>query len=254
MSLIHPNVISIAGFDPSGGAGILADIKTFESNLAYGFGICSAITLQNDIDFIDLKWIDTKTIINQINILHNRFDFEFVKIGLIENIDVLETVINKLLSFNKDTKIIWDPILKASAGFIFHKNLSENKLLDLLRKIYLITPNFDEAKEIFCDTEPKQITELIKAENICSILVKGGHNKDNTANDILYEKDEITVFKGKQLNKNNKHGTGCVLSSAITANLANGYNLKGACKNAKKYVRNFMLSNNTYLGYHIKHP
>jgi len=126
-------------------------------------------------------------------------------------------------------------------------------LFDLLRKIYLITPNFDEAKEIFGNTESSKITRLIKTENICSVLVKGGHNKDNTVDDILHKKDEITVFKGKKLNKNNKHGTGCVLSSAITANLANNYNLKESCEKAKKYVLNFMLSNNTYLGYHIKH-
>src|ERR1700757_2780075 len=116
-------VLSIAGFDPSGGAGILADIKTFEGNKVYGLGVISANTFQNDKEFKKVDWIPVEKIIEQIDILKTRFEFEYVKIGLIENLEVLNVIISHLTSHIPHLNIIWDPILKASAGYEFHKEV-----------------------------------------------------------------------------------------------------------------------------------
>lgn len=250
MPTVRPYVMSIAGFDPSGGAGLLADIKTFEQNNAYGFGICSALTFQNDIDFVDVKWIEPQVILTQINVIRKRFNINWIKIGLIENLDVLEIIISNILSFNPDAKIVWDPIMKASAGFIFHETFSKKQLLNILKKIYLLTPNLDEAEKIFSEIKSDKLSQFILTNEVCSILVKGGHSKADP-DDVLYTKDDKTVFNGKRF-ENIKHGSGCVLSSAITANLANGLDLKKACEKAKKYVNEFLMSNNTSLGHHVK--
>ena len=114
------SVLSIAGFDPSGGAGILADIKTFEQQQVNGMGIITAITFQNDIEFVNLKWINIEDIIQQILTLKKRFDFEYIKIGLIKDLDTISEIIQ--LFKNDEIKIIWDPIVKATAGFEFHQS------------------------------------------------------------------------------------------------------------------------------------
>ena len=120
MSTKKPYVLSIAGFDPSAGAGVLADIKTFESNGVYGFGVASALTWQNDIEFEKVEWIDYYKIIQQISVLLRRFDIQYVKIGLIESLHVLNELTRFLKERIKNPVIIYDPILKASAGFVFH--------------------------------------------------------------------------------------------------------------------------------------
>ena len=114
----RPTVLSIAGFDPSGGAGILADIKTFEFCDSYGMGVVSSITYQNDIAFEGVEWLNSEQIMNQFKVLKKRFDFEYIKIGLIESLEVLNQLIDKLIKESPSVKIIWDPILRASATFL----------------------------------------------------------------------------------------------------------------------------------------
>src|ERR1700741_5107534 len=138
MQSIGPYCLSIAGFDPSAGAGILADIKTFEANGVYGFGVCSALTFQNDKEFDGVQWISPKQIIAQITPLQRRFNIEYVKVGLIESLDTLSVLISALKT--QHSKLIWDPILNASAGFTFHNNIGRTQLIDVLESIYLITP------------------------------------------------------------------------------------------------------------------
>jgi len=112
--------LSIAGFDPSAGAGVLADIKTFEANGVYGFGVVTALTYQNDIEFDKVEWMDVEKIEEQVAVLLRRFKMRHVKIGLIENIEVLDRLVQFLKTSISDPVIIYDPIIKASAGFTFH--------------------------------------------------------------------------------------------------------------------------------------
>ncbi len=245
----RPNILSIAGFDPSGGAGLLADIKTFEANKVSGFGVVSALTFQNDLDFEKVEWIPLEKIIEQISVLQKRFQFEYIKIGLIENLDVLHQLILHLNSNISNPKIIWDPILKASAGFTFHNKIERLKLEEICKNIFLITPNFDEIKKLTDEEDEKKAAKDLS--KFCHVFLKGGHNENDLGRDFLFTTDgKDFSFRAKQKIEFGKHGSGCVLSSAITANLAKEFKLHRACLRAKQYTAEFLNSNKYLLGYH----
>ncbi|MFI5141531.1 MAG: hydroxymethylpyrimidine/phosphomethylpyrimidine kinase, partial [Bacteroidia bacterium] len=237
-------VLSIAGFDPSGGAGVLADVKTFESNKVYGLGVISANTFQNDTEFKNVDWISAEKIIEQISILQKRFEFEFVKIGLIENLETLDKIVSYLISKNANTKIIWDPILKASAGFEFHKQVDNVLLEKICKQLFVITPNVPEALSL---GSSKNATENAKhLSKYCHVFLKGGHAEKKVGYDTLYLKEgKQFSFRPKTKNIFPKHGSGCVLSSALTANLAKGEDLQRACLKAKQYTERILSSNKT---------
>ena len=240
----HNAILSIAGYDPSGGAGVLADCKTFEQIGEYGCAISTAITYQNDVDFGGLNWLSFEEIEKQFQSLEKRFEFRFVKIGLIENLNTLSRCISMLRTYDPNIKIIWDPILKASAGFQFHANMNEAFARQILNEIYLITPNIEEAKEL----------NLVSGNTHGNILFKGGHDAGNESIDTLYENGEKTEFKETRLNGYSKHGSGCVLSAAITAYLNKSYSLKDACKEAKQYTLSFLKSSPGRIGFHFLIP
>ncbi|HEY5511810.1 MAG TPA: hydroxymethylpyrimidine/phosphomethylpyrimidine kinase [Prolixibacteraceae bacterium] len=248
MAGINNCVVSIAGFDPSGGAGILADIKTFEANRVLGMGVLSALTFQNDILFEGLTWIEADEILKQISVLKKRFEFSVAKIGLIKNIEVLETVISDLKQSLPGCQIIWDPIVKASAGFQFHKHFEREQLFAVLENCFLITPNTEEVTFLAGIDNPVEAAQLLAKH--CSVLLKGGHSKEEPGVDYLVRQNQIEkIFPtGKVVFP--KHGSGCVLSAAIASNLAKGNDLITACLNAKIYVEQFLSSNKTLLGTH----
>ncbi|MCK5741721.1 MAG: hydroxymethylpyrimidine/phosphomethylpyrimidine kinase [Chlorobi bacterium] len=249
---MRPFVLSIAGFDPSSGAGITADIKTFENLEVYGLGVCSAITIQNDSEFTESNWTDYDVIYKQIDVLLKKYKVDYVKIGLIENLDILDKLITEILRRKPGMKIIWDPILKASSGFDFHDILSEDLLVNILINIYLITPNLQEYEKLFTgiDKNSDDLITMIAEADLCNVLLKGGHSGTAGSDDVLFEKTGRTVFKADRIAGIEKHGTGCVLSSAITALLAKKQDLKTACQDGKEYITEFIKSNQTALGYH----
>lgn len=249
MSKERPCVLSIAGFDPSGGAGILADIKTFEQYKIIGMGVTTCLTFQNDTEFDGIKWIETDEIIKQLEVLSRKFKFGFVKIGMIKDLDTLSLLISQLHTSHSQLKIIWDPILKASAGFEIHKTIDKGKVIDICKNIFLITPNTDEIKMLTGENdEMKEAKEISK---YCNVFLKGGHSKEKPGKDYLFTIDgKIFPFRPKKISEYPKHGSGCILSSAITANLANGNSLQRSCLKAKDYVIKFLMSNKTLLGYH----
>jgi hydroxymethylpyrimidine/phosphomethylpyrimidine kinase len=241
--------LSIAGFDPSAGAGILADIKTFEFHKVEACGVCTAITFQNDIEFENAQWLSIDSIINQLKILNKRFHFPYIKIGLVENILVLEDLIDYLKNKNPAVKIIWDPILKSSSGFVFHKTINAQKFEKILKNIYLITPNYHEITKLRLGNNPHESAKELN--RFCNVLLKGGHSPDKElATDILFTDSREIPFPAKKLSHSEKHGSGCVLSSSITANLSKGLNLEDACREAKKYTLNFLKSDEGLLGKH----
>ena len=260
----RPNVLSIAGFDPSGGAGLLADIKTFEANKVYGFGVVSALTIQNDSEFEKVEWIPLEKIMEQILVLQKRFQFEYIKIGLIENLEVLNQLILHLKSNISNPKIIWDPILKATAGKEFHNKINKILLEEICKNIFLITPNMEEIRMLMNENEElKAAKDLSK---FCNVFLKGGHKplsnspqkgESDLGRDYLFLSPPLGggregqfSFRAKQKVEIGKHGSGCVLSSAITANLAKEFKLHRACLRAKQYTAEFLNSNKNLLGYH----
>ena len=242
-----PYVISIAGFDPSAGAGVLADIKCFEQHQVYGFGICSALTVQTDASFVSCQWMDAVEIIAQIAPLIDKFRVVCCKIGLIKNVSVLLKVVSFIKSKNQSIKIILDPVLSSSTGYTFHE-WSIAGLKAVLQQLALITPNYLEMEKLGNGLDPDQTARLYSV--YCPVLLKGGHNDRSPGMDILYMPGNVTEFESKVKHVCQKHGSGCVLSAAIAANLALGFLLEEACLRAKDYTADFLNSNSGLLGYH----
>lgn len=248
MKPLRPYILSIAGFDPSGGAGVLADIKTAEAHGVYGLGVVSALTVQNDREFESVRWVEWNEIKAQTEILLKRFPVRHVKIGLIRDMETFSRVVDLLRHHVPDIHITWDPILKATAGYEFHAVVDEKELTGLLRKINLVTPNADEAVKLSSGNDAMAGSAALA--KYCDLFLKGGHLSDKRGRDYLFTGTKSFSFRPGKISDTTKHGSGCVLSSAIAANLANGYSLPRACLKAKDYITEFMLSNKTLLGYH----
>lgn len=246
----RPNILTIAGFDPTNGAGLTADVKTFEALKCYGLSVCTANTVQDDKAFFACHWVPTSIILNQIDVLFNRFEINFVKIGIVENWDILEIIINKLHSLNPEIKIILDPILKSSSNFDFHSNHSE-KLDIILSKIYLLTPNYEEIQQLYPE---KDISETIAhIQSKTNLFLKGGHHPEKLGQDALHLKNKKHfILNTRSKNCTEKHGSGCVLSSAITSYLALEFPILKACLKGKQYTEKFLSSNTCLLGFHSK--
>lgn len=248
MQATRPYVLTIAGFDPSGGAGVLADCKTFEQQAVYGFGVCTAWTVQTDDSFLNLHWLSTEQIIEQLQPLMNKFNIAACKIGIIESPETLLEVIGFLKESIPSIQIVWDPVLKASAGYDFHSVETFHNLDAIMAAVTLITPNYNELQQLQSITGEALIKE--NRARYCSVLLKGGHRPDAMGIDTLYEPAGQTNLEAGVEKVFPKHGSGCVLSAAITARLALGQTLQEACRGAKQYVESFLNSNQSLLGYH----
>lgn len=244
----RPYILSIAGFDPSGGAGILADVKTFESLKCYGLAVNTANTIQNDKEFKSCNWLSWENIKGQLDILLDRFPIQFVKIGIVENWVTLEKIVDHLHAKIDDVKIILDPVLKSSSNYEFHSPEIE-KLETLLSKIFMLTPNSLELKKLYPNITKEEACEQIS--NNCHLYLKGGHRENNPGKDELFSRDtKHYALNPKMKGISEKHGSGCVLSSAIAAHIALGFPLLKACFRAKRYTEKFLSSNPSLLGFH----
>jgi len=243
----RPYVLTIAGFDPSSGAGVTSDIKTFEQHEVYGLSVVTAVTYQNESQFIGVKWLTFNEIESQLMALKH-YKPQVIKIGLIESATVLSEVLDWIKRNWPETYIIWDPILKASAGFPFHKELHKEIKALVSKRLDLLTPNLPEYTQLF----GKEKAQVVADELHCSILVKGGHTTLNEVCDNLYtpHKTVFSVKSQKVEGDLQKHGTGCILSSVIAAELAKAANLESACSKAHYYVKKMIGSNPTLLAYH----
>jgi hydroxymethylpyrimidine/phosphomethylpyrimidine kinase len=234
-------ILTIAGFDPSAGAGILADIKAFEHRKVYGQAVCTALTIQNEEHFEKPNWLSWENIKSQLYILSRVRNFCHIKIGLVENPQTLEKILKWLRKKYPKSFILWDPILKASAGFELHKQnaVSWQKLFSYVN---LITPNLPEA-EFLC---------ISKGSLKTSVLVKGGHSSNTKeSNDLLFLPYSPTPIKfiGKRIKNVELHGSGCTLSALVLANLALSNNLETAIRKAKKDMQQFFTNRNGKLGF-----
>ncbi|MDT0685944.1 hydroxymethylpyrimidine/phosphomethylpyrimidine kinase [Autumnicola psychrophila] len=243
-------VLSIAGFDPSGGAGLLADIKTFENLGGYGLAVNTANTIQNDEKFESCHWTAEAIILQQLELLLESFPVEVVKIGIIENLQVLNNLIDRLFEKNSSIRIIWDPVLKSSSGFSFQDPQEFQQDLDsILDKIFLVTPNYDEMQIFYSELTMEETIRKISSKT--NLYLKGGHRMANIGLDELFTIDGTCIsFNPGRTDCSEKHGSGCVLSSALAAHLALGNSLPKAARKAKDYVEKLLASNQSLLGYH----
>ena len=169
----RPNALCIAAHDPSAGAGLLADIKTLESHDVYGCGITTGITFQNDIMFQGVEWMQYSNINSQLLMVSERFDFEYAKIGMIKDLDMLDHIIALLYDTFPVIKIIWDPVMSTSSGFQIHFSFPFEKIIELARDLYLMTPNMEEIKMIFPELSEENGAKLLAKKT--NVLLKGGH-------------------------------------------------------------------------------
>ncbi len=245
---MRPYALTIAGFDPSAGAGVLADVKTLEASGVYGLAACTALTVQNDVAFERVNWVPLADIQDQVRLLLARFRVDFIKIGLIESLSVLRELVSWLKAQNPAVQLIWDPVLRATAGYEFHARPDANLLQVICRELALITPNQPEALRLLPAASPAAAAKALAAW--CPVLLKGGHAAGPEATDLLLLGGERHALRRPRLPHGEKHGSGCVLSAAVLAQLALGAALTEACRAGKAYTATFLASNDTLLGYH----
>ncbi len=235
--------MSIAGFDPSGGAGTLADIKTMEQLKAYGFAAITANTFQTDNEVRRVDWLSLENILEQINLIISKFKIKYFKIGIVKDAEMLSAIKVFILSKEPKAHITWDPVLVASAGHSFFEGALDRKAL--LVGISLITPNKDEFETIFGDEKA-----ALEVSAFCSVYLKGGHDEEQPGKDVLFHKGSRSSFRSKGERAWAKHGSGCILASALTAYLAHGLSHHQAILKSKRYIEACLASNQTLLAYH----
>jgi len=250
MDYNRPVILSIAVFDPSGGAGVLADVKTFEQHRCLGFAVVTALTVQTEDAFYKTVWQPLQMVIDQCEPLFDYYKIDVVKIDIIENLDTLLNLVNWIKSKNSNIKIIWDTVLAASAGGSFIAYIDNDILTQILKRVYLITPNSIEVCLLTGHNDAKQSALTLAAQ--CSVYLKGGHSVEEKGVDFLYEGGKIAPYLPSEINLTKKHGSGCILSSAIAANLALGIHLEEACRLAKNYIEKVLKSNENLLAYHVQ--
>lgn len=246
---LRPYVLSIAGFDPSGGAGLVADAKAFEAQGVYGLTVATAITVQHESVFRKVEWLDKELIKEQVKLLLEQYPIHYCKIGLIEHWEVLQELVDLLRASNPSIYIVVDPIFRASAGFDFGHATSLEDLMAWLPRIDLLTPNAQELAKI----NPSQKDLSVTAQQLAkrtTVLYKGGHNVEQKGVDVLFYSGKQWVLPPPFLSAHEKHGSGCVLSASIVGQLAKGLPIWEACQVAKNYTTQFLTSNPSLLGYH----
>lgn len=246
----RPIVMGLAGLDPCGGAGLFADIKTFEQHKVYGLGITTAQTLQTEDAFFSIRWESDESILEAISKMLANYNVQAVKIGIVQNIQSLHWIVSSIYAFNKNIPIIVDPVIRSTSEFNFWQEGFDSALLyQVLQMTELITPNYKEVMQLVPAADEKETAG--KLSYYCNVLLKGGHNQKEPGVDYLYTQTGIHKLEPSTATIFPKHGSGCVLSSSIAANMALGHGLATACRKAKLYTENFLLSNQSLLGFHV---
>ena len=226
-------VMSIAGIDPSGGAGVFADLKTFQAIGVYGTGIVTALTAQNPYKFFSTLPVSEDYIEEQMDAVLDAYEVEFIKTGMLYSPEIIKLVSKKIKEY--DLKAVVDPVMVAtSGGDLTREDLADAMNRYLLPQAILTTPNVSEAEKL-TNLEIKTGEDAIKASQkiICDNIITGGHL--DGINTITIN-GKVTIKKQELIKTDNLHGTGCNLSSAIVAYLAKNNDLTTSILNALDYV------------------
>jgi hydroxymethylpyrimidine/phosphomethylpyrimidine kinase len=239
-----PNLLSIAGFDPSGGAGIAADLKTFAALGCNGMAVVTALTAQNTQGVRELHVPSADFAAAQIDAIFADIDVAAVKIGMLACGAIVEEVAERL-AFYKPRFIVLDPVLTATSGDSLATSDTATAIMrHLLPLATLITPNIPEAERLLgcavaTDLEGmRRAAKLFYTRGAKAVLIKGGHVGGATSDDLLSSNGSYRLFSAPRAATRNTHGTGCTLSSAIAAYLAHGHELGDAIAAAKTYLSN----------------
>lgn len=234
------HVLTIAGSDTCGGAGIQADLKAMSALGVYGMSVITAVTAQNTNGVFGVQEISKEIIEKQIEVIFEDIRVDAVKIGMLSSIEIIESI-TKMLKKYDVKNIVIDPVMVSKSKY----KLLKDEAIEALKKFValgtLVTPNIPEA-EILANMEIKNEEEMVaaakKIQNLGAknVLVKGGHREDNCTDILLLENGEIIKFPGVRIDTINTHGTGCTLSSSIASLIAKGNSVEEAVRQGKDYI------------------
>lgn len=232
--------LTIAGSDSSGGAGIQADIKTMTANGVYATSAITALTAQNTTGVYGILESTPEFLANQLDCIFTDIFPDAVKTGMVSSTALIAVIADKLRQYGA-RNIVVDPVMVATSGA---RLISEEAVDALKEKLLplatLLTPNIPEAEVLSGMTisDPagmERAARAISEQYGCAVLCKGGHQVSD-ADDLLWREGAGVWFRGRRIQNNNTHGTGCTLSSAIASNLAKGYDLDQSVRRAKDYI------------------
>lgn len=234
------HLLTIAGSDSSGGAGIQADLKTFAAHGTFGMSVITAVTAQNTCGVTMVQDITPEVVEAQIAAVFDDIRVDAVKIGMLSRPETIRAIAASLRKYQPKI-IVLDPVMISKSGFPLLQPEACATLIDeLLPLATLVTPNLPEAEaisrmQVTKKEEMRPVAEKIIALGAKAVLVKGGHLSD-TADDLLFDGQQEKWFAGERIATKNTHGTGCTLSSSLVANLAKGLSLAEAVQASKDYV------------------
>lgn len=235
--------LSIAGFDGSGGAGIQADLKTFSALGCYGMTVLTALPVQNTCGVRNCYSIPLQAVEDQLYAIFDDIRPDSIKIGMLFNSEIIELVSNFLKKNALDIPIVVDPVTVAKSGDpLLLPEAVDTLIAKLMPLATLITPNLPEAETFTGINAQSEEDMLVVSQKLLDfgpqyVLLKGGHLSSDTSNDLLLSKNgEQHWFESPRINSKNTHGTGCTLSAAITACLAQKIEMPKACSIAKNYL------------------
>ncbi|MFN0123992.1 MAG: bifunctional hydroxymethylpyrimidine kinase/phosphomethylpyrimidine kinase [Blastocatellia bacterium] len=243
-------VLTIAGFDPSGGAGVLADIKAFAAHGCFGVAAITSLTAQNTTAVLGAYHQPPDIVRAQLEPLISDFQIAAVKTGMLPTREII-ALTAEFIARQRLRHVVIDPVIRSTSGYDLIDDIAAAALIqDLFPLADVITPNLAEAERLTglrvrtldeMKTAARRIHALsggkIAGGPARAVLVKGGHLEGHaTAIDVLYDNDEFALYEAARISTRNTHGTGCTLSAAIAALLARGHDLRAAIGQAKQYV------------------
>ena len=234
-------VLTIAGSDSGGGAGIQADIKSMSANGVFAMSVITAVTAQNTEDVTDVFELPTSIIASQLDAVFDDFEVSAVKTGMLSSTAIVELVA-KMLAIQRVTNLVVDPVMISKSGRALLKPDAIETLKKLLFPLALVvTPNIHEAQQlsgiaISTLADARRAAKIIHGFGSQYVLIKGGHLLAERATDLLYDGRFFNIYKGEFIDTPHTHGTGCTFASALAAQLARGKAMTDAVQAAKTYL------------------
>ncbi|MRX70747.1 bifunctional hydroxymethylpyrimidine kinase/phosphomethylpyrimidine kinase [Bacillus lacus] len=235
--------LTIAGSDSGGGAGIQADIKTFQELDVFGMSALTAVTAQNTKGVQNVFPMTVQAVKEQISSIGDDMGTDALKTGMLFNADIIKTVAEAVHNYGWE-KLIIDPVMIAKGGAPLLQNEAVSAMIQYLLPLsYVITPNIPEAEaltgiSISSEEDKRKAAEKLVKMGTTFAVIKGGHDQDTfEASDLLFDGESFTVYSSERLPTANTHGTGCTFSAAMTAQLAKGHSIHEAVSEAKKFIQ-----------------
>ncbi|TDO85287.1 hydroxymethylpyrimidine/phosphomethylpyrimidine kinase [Halanaerobium saccharolyticum] len=238
-------VLTIAGSDSGGGAGIQADLKTMTVHQVYGASVITAVTAQNTLGVQDVKTLSAQAVASQLDSVLRDIEFSALKTGMLANSKIIAEVALKIKEFSLPNLVV-DPVMVATSGDLL---LEAEAVTTYREKLFplaeIITPNLHEARVLAGVAPEEAVDSHYLAEELIKygssyVLIKGGHSSKaeltEKAVDLLYDGSQFIEFEAEYIPTKNTHGTGCTLSAAIASNLARGMEMEKAVGKAKEFI------------------